>query len=141
MISYQVYKVIHLTGIALILLGLGTVLGTYASTQKPTASLRMVAFIGHGLGMLLALVGGFGMAARLGLTAGLPLWIYLKLAIWLLLGLGISLAKRKAQLPLVVTAIFAVLVGAAAAIAIWKPGMATSTIAPVETTSPESSTH
>lgn len=124
MISYEVYKVIHLTGIALILLGLGVVIGGFAVSKALPPRLRMTAFMTHGLGMLIALIGGFGMAARLGLVHGLPAWIYAKLVIWLLLGVGVALARRKAQWSLPLVIIFALLVGAAASFAIWKPTFA-----------------
>lgn len=121
MISYQIYKIMHLAGISLILLGLAAVLGAYANSSKINSRFRMVAFISHGLGLLLALTGGFGMAARLGLVHGLPGWIYAKLMIWVLLGLAISLAKRKAQWTFALILTFTILVGTATGIAIYKP--------------------
>jgi hypothetical protein len=121
MISYENYKVMHLLGIALILLGLGMVMGGYANGKSISRQLRISAFASHGLGLLLALVGGFGMAARLGLVTGLPNWIYAKVIVWVLLGIGLSLAKRKAQWSPLLTFVFASLVAVAAGFAIWKP--------------------
>jgi hypothetical protein len=53
--------------------------------------------------------------------AGLPHWVYGKLAIWLVLGGSLALAKRKSQFG--VTLIFAwIVLGALAAyLAIYKP--------------------
>ncbi|MEZ0392804.1 MAG: hypothetical protein ACAH59_11360 [Pseudobdellovibrionaceae bacterium] len=121
MISYQVYKIMHLFGIALLLLGLGLILGAFATNPAVAKKIRLLGFLSHGLGLLLALTGGFGMAARLGIVSGLPGWIYGKLAIWLLLGAGISLTKRKPQWAPALLASFAVLVGAATFLAIFKP--------------------
>jgi hypothetical protein len=126
MISYQVYKIMHIAGISLILLGLAAILGAYANSTKITGRFRLAAFVSHGLGMLLALTGGFGMAARLGLVHGLPSWIYAKLIIWVLLGLAISLAKRKAQWTFTLIMTFTVLIGTATGIAIYKPSFSSS---------------
>jgi len=121
MISYQVYKIIHLGGIALILLGLGIILGAFATSATVAPRLRLTGFLAHGLGLLVALTGGFGMAARLGIVTGLPGWIYAKIAIWVLLGAGIALTKRKANWGPALVAVFAFLVGTATALAIFKP--------------------
>lgn len=121
MISYQVYKIVHLSGIALILLGLGAVLGAFANSQSISGRFKVIGFATHGAGLLLALVGGFGMAARLGMVSGLPGWIYGKLAVWFLLGLGISLAKRKSQWSLPLMIGFTALVGIATGLAVYKP--------------------
>ncbi len=122
MISYEIYKILHLAGIALILLGLGTVLGGYAISKNVPGKLRLTGFLTHGLGMVLALTGGFGMAARLGMASGFPQWIYAKIAIWFLLGVGISLAKRKASWALSLILFYTFLVAAAAGLALFKPG-------------------
>lgn len=121
MISYETYKILHFFGIALLLLGLGSILGSYAVTANVKGKAKMAGFIAHGLGLLLALTGGFGMAARLGLVNGLPGWIYGKLAIWVILGIGISLSKRKAQWGTFLFLIYAGLVGVASWLAITKP--------------------
>lgn len=121
MISYEIYKVMHLFGIALLLLGLGSVLGSYAMTNNVKGKVKMMGFATHGAGLLIALVGGFGMAARLGLVQGLPGWIYGKIAVWGLLGIGISLAKRKASWGLILAILYAALVGLATWFAVAKP--------------------
>jgi hypothetical protein len=121
MIAFEIYKIIHLVGITLTLLGLGVILGGFAVSSTVPSKLKIIGFAGHGFGLILALVGGFGMAARMGLTSGLPSWIYGKLAVWVLLGLGISLTKRKPQWTLPLVGLFAVLVGIATALAVYKP--------------------
>lgn len=121
MISYQIYKIMHLSGIALILLGLGVILGAFASSPSAAPRLRMTGFVAHGLGLIAVLTGGFGMAARLGIVQGLPGWIYAKLAIWVLLGAAISLTKRKTSWGPGLVVLFTFLVGTATALAIYKP--------------------
>jgi hypothetical protein len=98
MISLQVYKNIHLLGIFMILMALGGLIlhringGTRAHTwRKPVA-------ITHGVGLLLALVGGFGALARLGIFWPLPGWAIGKLVIWLALGALIAVIFRSPAL-------------------------------------------
>ena len=119
--SYEFYKILHITGLILTFFGLAGVLFVGMSKGEFKGSVKKWAFITHGTGLLLIFVSGFGLAARLGLVRGLPNWIYAKLAIWVLLGLAISLVKRKHQIgwPLII-----LLVGlgtTAATIAITKP--------------------
>ena len=86
MIAYPVYKLMHLIGIIMIFVALGSVMAhVFNGGTKETNQWRKAAGITHGLGLVLALVGGFGMLARLGLspTAG---WVMAKLVIWLVLG-------------------------------------------------------
>jgi hypothetical protein len=95
MISYSVYKIIHLTGVMMVILGLAgtigsTVAGHPLSWRKPLAYT-------HGIGMFLSLLGGFGLLARIGVMHGaFPGWAYAKLAIWLVFG-GMLAATRKPQ--------------------------------------------
>ncbi|PIS11424.1 MAG: hypothetical protein COT73_04085 [Bdellovibrio sp. CG10_big_fil_rev_8_21_14_0_10_47_8] len=121
MISYEVYKILHIAGIALLCLGLGAVAASFASGSPIKPAVKMAGFIGHGLGLLLILIGGFGMAARLGLVHGLPEWIYAKLGIWLVLGGVVAVAKRKSQWIVGLFVLFTALVSCAAWIAITKP--------------------
>jgi hypothetical protein len=121
MISYEIYKIFHMLGFAFLFLGLGGVVLAYACTANVRPKVRFAGFLCHGLGLLLILVSGFGMAARLGLVQGLPGWIYGKLTIWIVLGISISLAKRKAQWMLGLLLFWAFLAGTAATLAIFKP--------------------
>ena len=121
MIPFEIYKILHLFGIALLLLGLGGILSAFALTPKVSSKIKILGFSAHGLGLLLALTGGFGMAARLGLINGLPLWIYAKLGIWAFLAISVSIAKRKAQWSFTLVGLFAGLVALATYFAIYKP--------------------
>jgi|SRR6185312_9168592 len=119
--SFETYKIIHMLGLAFLMLGLGGVLFAFATSATVPAKVKMIGFATHGLGLLLIIVSGFGMAARLGFMQGLPGWLYGKLAIWVLLALGVSVAKRKASSAGLITFCFAALVGIAAWLAITKP--------------------
>ena len=97
MLSYAVYKIMHFAGIFLVLLAYGALLFHGMSRGKEIAPKRGLFLAGHGIGLVLVLVGGFGMLARLGITDGLPTWIWVKLIVWLILGFLIALVKRCPQ--------------------------------------------
>jgi len=88
MISYQVYKVLHLTSIFMIVLALGGMAVAALNGGVKNHPFRKQLAWTHGIGMVLALVAGFGLLARLGLqhNQGLPGWILAKLVIWFIIG-------------------------------------------------------
>lgn len=93
--TYQFYKIMHFLGLMTLFFGLGGMLvASFARVQlnKPA---RLMTFLTHGLGLMLLLVGGFGMMAKLGIMGGMPGWLTGKLVIWALLGLVVSVIKRK----------------------------------------------
>jgi hypothetical protein len=120
---YNVYKLIHFLGIFIMLTTLAAsgMHGLNGGTRADNAYRKKLG-VAHGGAAFLILLGGFGMLARLGLVqGGLPLWVYLKLGIWAMLGLGLTLAyrgTRSARLLLIAMPLFAVL---AAAVALYKP--------------------
>src|SRR5258708_2098765 len=95
--SVEFYRVVHVSGILLLFSGLAGLWGTYASGSAPKKSLRIALSSIHGIGMVVLLVSGFGLAAKLGLVGSLPVWLYLKMSVWLLLGGSMVMAKRKAD--------------------------------------------
>lgn len=121
MISYQTYKMIHLMSLALLMLGLGGTLFTHLISPSVKGKVRLLCSAAHGVGLLMLLVSGFGLAARLGYVTGLPTWIYYKLAIWVFFGAALSISKRKANLAPLWLTVFTGVVGVAAYLAINKP--------------------
>lgn len=119
--SYEFYKIIHLTGIALVLTGLAGLLTVKMSGGTLEGKTKSLVFGAHGLGLLIVLVSGFGLLARLNMMQALPGWVFGKLAIWLILGGFAAFLKRKGQIgaPLyfLLLAIFIV----AAYLAVAKP--------------------
>lgn len=93
--SYEFYKVAHILGLTLVVLSLGGIL-LYAINggTKTNNSFRKGAMITHGVGLLLLLVAGFGMLAKLGIH-GIPGWIGGKLVIWLILGALVGLGYKQ----------------------------------------------
>ncbi|AGH94999.1 SirB2 family protein [Pseudobdellovibrio exovorus] len=96
--SYEFYKIMHLTGVILVFTGLVGLLTIKMSGGALVGKTKMLVFASHGVGLLLALVGGFGLMARLGMAQSMPTWIYGKLIIWFILGGAIALIKRKANI-------------------------------------------
>ncbi len=95
--TYEFYKLLHILGIVLVFMSLGAVALHAASgkTRDEQPARGLVASL-HGLGLLLLLVAGFGMLAKVqGMSSGLPGWIHPKLLIWVLLGASPVLLRRK----------------------------------------------
>lgn len=101
--------------------GLAALLGVYVSGNSPAKGLRIGLSAIHGVGLLLILVSGFGMAARLGIFAALPMWLILKLLIWLFLGASVAFAKRKAQWGVNLILVWIALGALAGYLALFKP--------------------
>ena len=90
--SINFYLFIHLFGAFLLILGYGALLAraVLAPDNKPV---RVFGAILSGIGLLMILVGGFGMQAKLSL--GWPIWLILKIVIWVLLGGALSMINKK----------------------------------------------
>jgi len=86
MLSYLVYKNIHLLGVFMLLMALGGLILHRIHGGTRIHSWRKPVAITHGVGMVLALLGGFGMLARLGIPWPWPGWIIGKIGVWLVFG-------------------------------------------------------
>lgn len=108
MISYSVYKIIHLVGVLMVFLALGGVATNAINGGGKQHAWRKPIAITHGIGLLLSLVAGFGLLARLGIVHdGLPGWVVAKLGIWLAFAvmIGVLVRKPNAAKPLWVATI------------------------------------
>ena len=111
--SYEIYKLIHLGGLMLLFLGLGA--ATMTGGEKPKGMMM------HGIGILLMLVGGFGMLARLEMKFPWEGYIFGKVGIWVVLAI-LPILVRKKKLPAFVALLVALALGVGAAyLAIKKP--------------------
>jgi hypothetical protein len=91
---YQFYQIMHLVGVFMVFLAYGGLI-VRSATGSENKDVRRLGAITSGLGLLLILVGGFGLLARL--NYGWPGWVLVKVAIWLVLGAMIVLINRKPQ--------------------------------------------
>lgn len=122
MLSHDVYWMVHIFGIALLILAIGGVsLHAMGGGTKATSGGRGLASASHGVGLLLIIVAGFGMLARLGIEGGIPGWVWAKLVIWLVIGGLFMLPYRKPELSKLVWIATAVLVLCAGWLAHTKP--------------------
>lgn len=87
-----IYLILHFTGILLVFLAFGSMIARSA-LQPDNVPWRKFGGMMSGIGLLLILVGGFGMLARMHL--GLPGWAIIKLVIWLALGAMTALINKK----------------------------------------------
>jgi uncharacterized membrane protein SirB2 len=78
--SYQVYKMIHVVSIVLFF-------STYAVATVKPGSIKLEKIL-SGVAVLLILISGFGLLARLNIPMGeaWPLWVKIKLGIWVVIG-------------------------------------------------------
>lgn len=80
--TLSIFKLVHYVGIFILMFSLGSLFTKY----------NKCAVIGHGVALLLIVLGGFGMQGMMKL--GFPNWLVVKLVIWLIFGAAIVLAKR-----------------------------------------------
>jgi hypothetical protein len=131
-VPYAFYKVAHLVGIIVLFLSLGVALAGSAASGRDGAAqapLARVASIAHGVALLVVLVAGFGLLARLGLSVAQP-WVAAKLVIWFALGGALTLVKRKPELSKVLFVVLPLCGGLAAWLALQKPGTSAPSPAP-----------
>jgi hypothetical protein len=118
----ELYKLLHLFGLVLAFVAIGGLAlhGVNGGT-KDSNKARKLAAMTHGIGMLLLLLGGFGMLAKAG--GGFPPWIIGKLAIWFLIGASMMPLQRKPELAKTLWFALPVLAIVAASLALYKPGV------------------
>ncbi len=120
--SYEFYKVMHLTGIFMVISAIGAhLLNGLLGGSKQFVGKKFVSIL-HGIGLLIVFVAGFGLMARIGLMGGSwPIWIILKMVVWLFLGVVILIPRYKPTWTKAVW--FAVIIAGsfAAFLAFYKP--------------------
>jgi len=84
MSKFEMYQLLHFAGIFTLMYSFGSLF--IGKNYNKGAALA------HGVGLIMILVSGFGMQARLGI--GFPTWLIVKILIWILFGSFIMLAKK-----------------------------------------------
>jgi hypothetical protein len=124
MFSHPFYNVVHIVGIVLAMSALGaTAIHALNGGTRQTNRARALVAALHGVGVLLILVGGFGMLARLGFRHGanFPGWLWVKLAVWVAVAALVVVPYRRPALAKPVYVALPILGGLAAYMAIYKP--------------------
>ena len=126
MLSFFVYKNIHLIGVFMVVMALGGLTLHHINGGSQEHSWRKPVAITHGVGLLLMLISGFGMLARLGIDWSWPGWVIGKILIWIIFGALIAVISRTGLRPASTLAkplwwVTIVLGGLAAYLAINKP--------------------
>ena len=91
-----IYHILHLTGIIMLFLGYGALLGR-SLAGSDDVRVRKLGSITSGIGLLLILIAGFALISKMGYSFTAP-WILVKLVIWFALGGLIVLINRKPAL-------------------------------------------
>ena len=111
--DYTTYEIIHLIGVAALALGIG---GMLAGGEK-----RKTFAIVQGVALLVMLVSGFGLLAKLHL--GFPHFAMVKVALWLVLGM-LPVLLRRLKVPVFGgMVIFLALVSIMAWLGVIKPAL------------------
>lgn len=139
MFSYQLYNLLHILGIILVFMAIGGYAfhGATGGTKETNKARGLLAGT-HGVGVLFILVAGFGMLARTrGMAGGMPVWIYPKLLIWLLIGAAPMIFNRKPEWGKVLWFVFPLLAATSAYFGINHPGESSAPPAATDTESDE----
>ena len=89
------YSLLHLTGILMVFIGNGSLIGL-AISKVDNPEVKKLGAITSGIGLALLLIAGFGLIAKLGYSYT-STWIVVKMIIWLLLGSLVAFINRKPE--------------------------------------------
>lgn len=121
--SLEFYRWLHILGLTCLLLGFGLLIAYFAMGDSTRAkTIRKSGFIAHGLGLFFIILSGFGLLARYGILSDLPIWAWMKFAVWIFLGSAVAVIKRKPEWNFLMIFVVIGLVLSAAYLGIFKPG-------------------
>jgi len=93
MISFEIYKLLHLTGIVILFLAFGYAFLMLKQGLDYKVYGKTFAKM-HGISLFIILLGGFGALARLGISWPWPMWVWVKFFVWAVFGGLLVLVKR-----------------------------------------------
>jgi hypothetical protein len=121
MFSYEFYKVLHLIGIFMVLTSVSSLtLHVIGGGTKINTPFRKALMAVHGSGVLITLVAGFGLLARLGMM-NMPGWVIVKLIIWFYFAIATVFLYRTPKYAKGFWFKIIILAGISAYFAIYKP--------------------
>ena len=91
-----IYHILHLTGIIMLFLGYGALLGR-SLARSDDARVKKLGSITSGIGLLLIFIAGFALISKMGYSFS-AFWIIVKMVVWFALGGLIALINRKPDL-------------------------------------------
>lgn len=96
---YEFYNLLHVLGILLLFMAFGGwAFHGISGGTKATNKARGLLAATHGIGLVIIIVAGFGMLAKIQpMSAGLPGWLHPKLLVWVLLGAAPAILNRKPE--------------------------------------------
>lgn len=116
--SYELYNVVHVIGVIFLFSGLGVLAATVGS---PNDRLRKLAGIAHWVAVAVIFIAGFGLLARLGYFGAIPVWAYLKMAVWAVLAVIVVPLKRKPEWARYLWLLMPLIGGLAVWLAVYQP--------------------
>ena len=106
------YHIAHIVGLVFVFIGFGCLL----TSEGAKSAMKW-----HGTGLLISLVTGFGMLARLQISWPWPTWVIVKVSLWVVLAVLPILAKRRVVAAPVVVILVAAVGGVLAYMGYLKP--------------------
>lgn len=120
--SLEIYRILHVLGLILVMMSFGgMIVHVINGGTKESNKWRKATMMTHGIGLLLLLVAGFGMLARLGIHS-FPLWVAVKVLVWLAFGGLVAVVYKKPSLATRMWLVVPALALIAAICGIIKPG-------------------
>lgn len=119
--SPTTYKILHILGLLMAFGALGGLTIQSMLGNEDRKARKLIA-IAHGIGLVILLVSGFGMMAKLDLSYG-SAWVWIKVGIWVLVGGLIALIRRMPGKAAFFWWSLPVLGAFAAWVALMKPGL------------------
>jgi hypothetical protein len=120
---YEVYKVLHLAGVFMVVMSTAGLAMHVANGGTKDHAFHKPAMRFHGFGLVLVFVAGFGLMARIGIMGfPWPLFVFLKIGIWLTFGGLGAMVYRKPEMASKFWWIVWLLAATAAWVAVYKPG-------------------
>lgn len=120
---YEFYKFLHFVGLFTLICSIAALIYQTWAHEDATIKARKWLMIFHGLAVVIILVSGFGLLARLGMMGGWPSWVWIKLAAWTFVIVVPSLVMRVPKARAFMWWLFPVVLYAAAYSVTYKLGV------------------